>query len=216
MDVWTGQVDWSAQDLKPRTSVEAVQWSRFSKSLVCLVDEAFAKADDVTQELDALFNQDAVLKNVVHCQLDVNVEARQGIVGAGVECCFDTSDVCQQMRKLMKCPRSRVIFNSLTVVLSWVCFVRGEVVSLSLSGRCCTEIGMCDQICVFEVPKNSTQESVEAIKITDVSRERICERMCEQIGVVEVLQISSQDSVEALEIVRAGANFWDDVWTDRG
>ena len=52
---------------------------------------------------------------------------------------------------------------------------------------------MCKQIGISEVPKISSQLSVETIKI--VLQERISERICEQIGVIEVLKISSQEQI---------------------
>ena len=58
---------------------------------------------------------------------------------------------------------------------------------------------MSEQIGVVEVPKISSQESVEAVNI--VPQERISERMCEKNGVVEVLKISSQESVEGVKCV---------------
>ena len=53
----------------------------------------------------------------------------------------------------------------------------------------------------IKMPKISSQDSVEAVKI--VLQERISERMCDQIGVVEVPDLSRQESVEAIKI----ANF---------
>ena len=57
--------------------------------------------------------------------------------------------------------------------------------------------GMCDQICVIEVPNISTQKSVEAV-INLSRRSEFSERMCEQIGVVGVPKISSRERVEAV------------------
>ena len=51
----------------------------------------------------------------------------------------------------------------------------------------------------IKVPKISSQEGVEAVKIAP--QERLAERMCEQIWVIEVPKISSQESVEAVNIV---------------
>ena len=64
---------------------------------------------------------------------------------------------------------------------------------------------ICEQIGVGQVPKISSQDSVEAV-IFCVSRERICEWMCEQIGVVEVPKISCQESVEAAINCPSGTN----------
>ena len=58
---------------------------------------------------------------------------------------------------------------------------------------------MCVYIGVIDVPKISSQESVETFNI--VPQERISERMCEKNGVVEVLKIASQESVEGVKCV---------------
>ena len=47
----------------------SVQWSRFSKSLVYRVYEALPNRMIFIQELDALFNQDAMFENVIDCRL---------------------------------------------------------------------------------------------------------------------------------------------------
>ena len=69
---------------------------------------------------------------------------------------------------------------------------------------------MCDQICVLEVPKISTQERFEAVKKFSL-RSKFSETMCEQIGVVEVPKISSREGVEAVKTVLSRANFRKDV-----
>ena len=52
---------------------------------------------------------------------------------------------------------------------------------------------MCEQIGISEVPKISSQFSVDTIKI--VPQVHISQGMCEQIGVIEVLNISSQEQI---------------------
>ena len=47
---------------------------------------------------------------------------------------------------------------------------------------------MCEQLGVIEVPKKSSQESVEIVKI--IPQEQMSERKREQIGVIDVTKIS--------------------------